>query len=123
MHRIHFRRIEFAVQDARAGAHALYVARPDHGAVAEAVLVLECSLENVRNYFHVTVTVAREPGAWNDAVLVDDPQASEDHMRRVLVLPESEGVAAVQPSRPGLTSCHSIAKDNHKSLPTSPFGF
>src|SRR5215472_15498250 len=119
MHRLRVRRIELAVQDASAGRHALYVARPDHCAVPEAVLVLERSVKNIGYDFHVTVAVTGEPGARNDAVLVNDPQASKAHMRRVLIMCEREGVAAVQPSSPGLAARHSIAEDNHKSLPSS----
>src|SRR5215471_1643722 len=121
MHRLRFRRIELAVQNTGTGAHALYVARPDHRAVTEALLVLERSVENIGDDFHVVVGVAWEPAARNDAILVDHPQTPEAHMGRVLIMREREGVAAVQPSSPGLAACHSIAKGNHKSLPTSYF--
>ncbi len=40
-----------------------------------------------------------EPGARNDPVLIDDPQASETHLRRIVIVCEREGVAAVQPVR------------------------
>src|SRR5215469_11166939 len=106
MHRLRFRRIELAVQNTGTGAHALYVARPDHRAVAETVLVLERSVENIGDDFHVIVGVAREPAARNEAILVDDPQAPEAQMRGVLITREREGVAAVQPSSPGLAACH-----------------
>src|SRR6185437_11058450 len=41
MDRLGWRRVELAVDDAGAGAHVLHLAGPYHGAVAEAVLVLE----------------------------------------------------------------------------------
>src|SRR5215831_9118195 len=116
MHRLRLRRIELAVQDAGTGAHALHLARPDHRAVAEAVLVLERSLKNIGDDFHVIVTVAGEPGAWNNAILVDDPQAPEAHMGRVLIMREGESVAAVQPSSPALAARHAISKGNHRFL-------
>src|SRR5207247_3918298 len=119
MHRLRLRRIELAVQDAGTGAHALYVARPDHRAVAEAVLVLEHSVENIGDDFHVIVAVAGEPGARSDAVLAEDPQAPEAHMGRVSIMREREGVAAVQPSSPGLATRHAISEGNHRFLLTS----
>ena len=119
MHRLRLGRIELAVQDARAGAHALHLAGPDHRAVAEAILVLEGSLENIGDDFHVLVAMAGKPGTRNDAVLVNDPQTPEAHVRRVLIMPERESVAAVQPSRPALAPRHPISEGNHRFLPTS----
>src|SRR5262249_49804808 len=90
--------VELAVLDARPRRHALHVAGPDHRAGAEAVLVLERSLEHVRQDLHVAVAVRAEAGARLHAVVVDHTQRAEAHVLRVVVVPEREGVAAVEPA-------------------------
>ena len=72
MHRLRFRVVELAVLDARPRAHALHLARADHRAVAEAVLVLKRAFENVGDDLHIVVGVAGEAAAGRDAVVVDD---------------------------------------------------
>src|SRR5208282_240342 len=76
MHGLFTRRIEFAVHDAGAGAHALHIAGTDHRAVAHAVLVLERALENIGDDFHIAVAVHAETTARLDTVLVDHAQTA-----------------------------------------------
>src|SRR5262249_14824957 len=49
------RGVELAVRHPGAGAHPLDVARPDHGAIAHAVLVFERSLEHPGENLHVAM--------------------------------------------------------------------
>jgi len=88
MHWLDLRRIELAVLDAGAGAHALHLAGPDHIAIADTVLVLERAFENIGDDVHVLMAVAREAGARNDAILVDDPEAAKAHLRRIAIIAE-----------------------------------
>ena len=92
------RGIELAVQDALAGAHALHLAAPDDAAVAEAVLVLEGAVENVRDDLHVAVAVHAEAAARRDAILVDHAQHAPAHVVRILIFGEGEAVARLQPA-------------------------
>src|SRR5439155_15590570 len=70
----------------------------DHATPAGAVLVLEHALEHVGQDLHVSVAVAAERGAGLHAIIIDHPQGSEPHVRRVVVLAEREGVPAVEPA-------------------------
>ena len=74
--------IELAVLDAGARRHALHVARADHGARAQAVLVLERAVEHVGDDLHVAVAVRAEAGARLHAVFVDHAQRAEAHVLR-----------------------------------------
>src|SRR5262249_53549332 len=99
MHGLGRRRVVLAVGDAGAGGHPLHLARPDDGAVAEAVLVLEGAIEHVADDLHVAMAVGAEALAGRHAVLVDHAQRSEAHVFRVVVAAERKGVAAVEPAQ------------------------
>src|SRR5450631_3369308 len=60
VHDIVFGVIEFAVAYAGTSAHALHITRANHRAVAHAVLVLECALENITDDFHVLMPMRTE---------------------------------------------------------------
>lgn len=72
MNRLGLGRVEFAVQDARAGGHPLHVSGHDRRAGAHVVLVLDRSFENVGDDLHVAVRVRAEPTTCGDAIVVDD---------------------------------------------------
>src|SRR5581483_9392182 len=114
--RLRFRRVELAMENTRAGTHALHVPRANYRAIAEAVLMLELSREHVREDVHVSVAMTRKAGAGNDAVLIDDPKAPKTHVCRVAVIGEGKCVAAVQPALAALAARHSVAKTDHASL-------
>src|SRR5258706_1397170 len=80
--------VEFAVRDARARAHALHVARPDHRSVAHRIAVREPAFEHVAQDFHVAVPVRAEPLARLYAILIDHAQRPEPHVRRVVIVGE-----------------------------------
>jgi hypothetical protein len=52
--------VELAVQDARSGGHALYVTRWYDGTVSHAVLVLDRTVDDVRDDLHVLVRMRAE---------------------------------------------------------------
>src|SRR5919112_1293635 len=81
------------------GERLLLVARPQHAAPARGVPVREPAREHDGDDLHVAVRVRAEARAGRDVVLVDDPQAPEAHVARVVVVAEREGVAAVEPPR------------------------
>ena len=101
MYRLGLRRVELAVGHTGAGAHELDLARADHGAVAQAVLVLERAVEDVGKDLHVAVAVGAEAGGGRHPVVVDHPQRPEAHVVRIVIVTEGEGVAAVQPAPVG----------------------
>jgi hypothetical protein len=68
--------VVFAVAHARAGGHALHVARPDHRLLAGAVLVLEGALERIGDDLHVAVGVGWKSPARRHAVLVGHCQGN-----------------------------------------------
>ena len=53
MHRLGWRRIEFAVCHAGAGGHVLNFTGPDDAAIAHRILVLQRAAQNVGDDFHV----------------------------------------------------------------------
>jgi hypothetical protein len=76
---------------------SLQVAGGQHFPMAHAVLVLEGTIEDVGEDLHVAVRVGGEAAAGGDAVLVDDPELAKAHMVGIVVVPERERVARVQP--------------------------
>src|SRR6185437_8154150 len=114
MDRLGWRRVELAVDDAGAGAHALHLAGPYHGAVAEAVLVLERAGQHVGQDVHVPMAVRRESRARNDAILVDHAQGAEAHLHGIVVIGEGEAVSAVEPAGAAAAARHAITKRDHR---------
>ena len=112
--------IELAVLNACARAHALHVARADHRAIAQAVLMRERAFENVGDDLHIVMRVAGKAGAGRHAVVVDDAQGAETHVLWVAVLSEREAVPAIEPagSRDAALLCP--ANGNHRSLRPKP---
>ena len=98
------RGVLLAVRDAGARRHALDLARPDDGAGAHAVRVRELAVEDVRENFHVAVTVLAEAVSGRHAVLVDHAEAAKAHVRGVVVVGEREGVEALEPTVIGVAA-------------------
>src|SRR2546421_594112 len=80
-----------------AGRDPLELARAQHLAVAEAVLVLERPFQDVGHDLHVAVRVPAEAVARLYPVVIDDAQRPEPHLLRVVVVGEGEGVVGVEP--------------------------
>ena len=78
--------------DASARAHALPVARADHRSGAEAILVLQRSLENIGDDFHVAMGMRGKTVARQHPVFIDDPQGPESHVLRVVIIREESCV-------------------------------
>ena len=110
------RLVELAVPDPRAGAHPLDLSGPDDRSVAEAVAVLERTVQHVGDDLHVAMRVGAEPFPGCDAILVDHAQRAEVDVLRVVVLAEREGVPAIQPVDPGMPSFSRAADGDHRRL-------
>src|SRR5260221_5289431 len=102
-----------AVLHAAARAHALHVARDDGRARAHRVLVAERALQHVADDFHVAVAVRAEAGAGLDAVLVDDAQRAEPHVRGIVVAGERKRVPGVEPAVLGVAALPGAADLEH----------
>ena len=96
-HRLLVRAVELAMPHAGAGRHRLHVAAPDDAFAAGGVAMRQGALHDIGVDLHVAVTVGRESAAGGHRIVVDHPQAAEAHMRRVVVMREGEGMAAVEP--------------------------
>src|SRR4051812_14470156 len=101
MHGIGLGRVELAVADAGAGAHALHLAWPDEGLGAGRILMRERAFEHIGDDLHVAMAVRREARPGNHAVLVDHAQGTEAHMRGIVIMAERKAVAAVEPTGAG----------------------
>jgi hypothetical protein len=75
--------------------------------------VREAALEHVADDLHVAVAVGAEARAGLHAVLVDDAQRTEAHVRRVVVVGEGEAVERVEPAVPGVASFCAAADFAH----------
>src|SRR5882724_10262415 len=96
-------RIELAVGNATTGAHELNLARLERAAVAHAVLVLQRAFEHVAEDLHVAMSVCAETLAGRDAVIIDDSQRAEAHVRRIVIIGEGERMMRVKPTVVGVT--------------------
>src|SRR5262245_4642438 len=114
------RRIELAMGHARARAHPLDLARPDHRPGAEAVAMLQGSAEDVADDLHVPVAVRGKAAAGLHAVLVDHSQGAEAHVARVVVLAERERVRGVEPAEIEMAAVGGRAAGDHSWVPDWP---
>ena len=76
--------------------------------------MFERSVEDVRQDLHVAVAVGAEPGSGLHAVVVQDPEAAERHVVRVVVVPERERVPAVEPFPVGVSTLPGPPDLNHR---------
>lgn len=90
--------IKLAVRHASSGAHELNLSRLKHAAVAHAVLVLQSTFQHVTKNFHITMRMRAETLAGRDAIIVDDAQRTEAHVRRIVIISKGKGVMRIQPA-------------------------
>ncbi len=88
--------------DARAGGHALGDTGAKHAMVAVRVAMLECTFEDPGDDFHVSVSVGVEPSAGGDTIVIRDDQQAVARVRRIMVMPETEAVATIEPAKIGV---------------------
>src|SRR5262249_2074022 len=84
--------IELTMSDSRAGAHALDFSWSDDCTRAEAVFVLQSTLQGVRNDLHVAVRMRPKPCAGLHAIFVDHAQRPETRVPHVIIVRKGEGV-------------------------------
>ncbi|EAU65345.1 conserved hypothetical protein [Stigmatella aurantiaca DW4/3-1] len=92
------RRVLLAVPHARARRHPLHLPRAQDAHRAHAVPVLDGAREHIGDDLHVLVGVGAKASAGRHAVLVDDAQRAEVHVRRVVVTRERERMVGIQPA-------------------------
>lgn len=61
----------------------------------------KCAGEDVAKDFHVPMWVSGEAAAGRNLVLIDDAEATEAHVRGVVIAGEAEGVFAFEPAMIG----------------------
>src|SRR5262249_45351894 len=105
--------VVLAVADSSSGTHALHIAHADHGACPRAVFVRQGAFEHVGDDLHVPVRMSREPAAGNNSVFVDDSQITKAHVVRIMIIPEREGMAAIEPTGLCFTSFSCPSYSNH----------
>src|SRR6202158_5670229 len=88
MHRLRLRMVELAMRDSRARAHPLHFADSDDRAGPETVLMLERTVENVGDNFHVAMPMSRESRAGANSILVDYTQRAKPALRGVVIFTE-----------------------------------
>ena len=73
-------------------------------AIAHAVLVLQRAFQHVAEDLHVAMRMRAEALPGRDAVVIDDAQGAEAHVRRIVVVGEGEGVMRLQPAVIGVAA-------------------
>lgn len=105
--------VVLTVHHARA-RHALHFAGCDGLHIAHAVLMRECTVNDVADNFHVTVRVRAKACSGRDAVLIDDAQIAPAHMTGVVVASKRKAVKRGQPAVIGKTSLMRWADTKHE---------
>ena len=115
------------MQHASTGGHALHIARPDHRAIADIVLMLDCPIEHITHDFHVAVTVSTKAAPRCNTVFIDHPQGTELHMTRIMVVSKGKRMMAIKPAMIGMASVCCAAYFKHgyefRRLSIWPIGF
>lgn len=91
-------RVEFAMENARSGAHDLDFAFADDRTVAHAVLMFERAFERYGDDFHIVVRVLSEPRPRGDGIVVEHSKGSKPHSGRVVISRERERMVGVEPA-------------------------
>ena len=109
--------IIFAVRDAGAGAHHLYVARFGAALVAEVILVGDRTLSDIGDDFHVAMGVGRESGLRRDRIVVPDAQIAPAFALGIIVIREAEMMLGVEPAMVGTAQRREGTKVDHDTSP------
>ena len=105
--------VEFGMDDAGAGAHALDFAGPDGAAAAAGILVLHGAFQDIGDDLHVAMGMGRKARAARDPVLVDHAQRAEAFNGRVVIIAEGETVLGIQPVDLGVAALFRSADGDH----------
>ena len=73
----------------------------------------ELSFEYVADDLHVAMAVRTEAHAGLHAILVDDAQRSEAHVRGIVVIGKREAVPGIQPAVLGMAPFQCFAQRDH----------
>ena len=95
--------------DSRTGAHELDLARCELSPISHAILMLQSTTDDVAEDFHIAVLVGGKAAAWRYTVFVDDPNAAKTHMRRIVIIGETESVMTVQPAMIAMATLRGFA--------------
>src|SRR5690606_20746138 len=108
--------IVLGVLDARPGRHDLHVAGRGAPGIAEAVLVRDRALPDVRYDLHVAVRMRREAGPRSDLVVVPHPALAPVGPRRVVVVGEGEMRLRVEPAVVGTAGAGKRPEFDHRRV-------
>src|SRR5271170_762317 len=117
MHRVRGRMVEFAVNDTLSCCHPLEIAGRDYRMGAEAVAMLQRTLQHVGDDLHVAMAVGGKPAAARNAIVIDHAQNGKAVLLGVVIFGEREGVPAVEPRRPGHPAVRSFSERDHDLSP------
>ena len=93
-----FRLVHLAVHDACARRHALHIVLFEGRAPAHAVAMRQLTVDDVGKDLHVAMRMHAEALAGADPVFVDDPQVTESHMPRIVVIRKGKAEFGVEPA-------------------------
>src|SRR4051794_21514945 len=113
MHRFAGRVIELTMLHAPARGHMLHIAGPHHRAVAETILMLQRSRQDVGDDFHVPVRMLAEAVAAVHPVVVDHPETPESHVLGIIIIRKRERVISVEPAMVGVTAVFGFSDVDH----------
>src|SRR5271154_6541708 len=89
--------VEFGMNNAAAGAHALDFTRLDDAAAAAGIPVCDGAVDDVSDDFHVAMGMGRKTRAALDPILIDHPQRTEAFEFGIVKFAEGKTVPGVQP--------------------------
>src|SRR5579863_877238 len=114
--RLVLRGIELAVYHARACRHRLNCTGSEGLDFPHAVTMGQRTVEHIRQDFHVAMGVRTEAPSSRDAIVIDDSQRAETHVRRIMIAGKGEGVITVDPSQVGMPPIGTSANYDHFAL-------
>src|SRR5262249_11862552 len=113
VHRLGLRRVVLAVADSSSGTHPLNITYANYRASACAVFVRQGAFEHVGDDLHVPVRVGWESGTRSHAIFIDDSEMTKAHILRIMIVPEREGMAAIEPADLCFSSFSCRSYSNH----------
>jgi hypothetical protein len=115
------RSVKFTVDHSCSGRHRLNRVGAEYVLLPHAVLVREAAIKYVSEDLHVAVSMCAEPPSGSDAVVVQDAQRAETHVRGIVITREGEGMVCVEPAMIDVTPLFAAPNSDHK-LPELPGG-
>src|SRR5262249_48446071 len=97
----------------QARATGLSLVGPTRSAPEEVIPRGPGAFEHVGDDLHVPVRVCWESGTRSHAIFIDDSEMTKAHILRIMIVPEREGMAAIEPAGLCFTSFSCRSYSNH----------